>query len=91
MGAILLARTLTPQKEKDHPKERETERERTGGGPKRVFTCTELYPPQYLPVGQVRSGQVRSPSAQKRPKGEGIWRHIAAGKNATCGGLYIRL
>jgi len=52
LGAILLAvaQTLTPQKEKDHPEERETERERRGGAPKKVFTSTGLYPPQYFPV-----------------------------------------
>ena len=33
LGAILLAvaQTLTPQKEKDHPEERETEEEKGGG------------------------------------------------------------
>ena len=52
MGAILLAKTLTPQEEEDHPeeRERETEGEKGGGAPKRMFTSTGLYPPQYFPM-----------------------------------------
>ena len=50
MGAILLAQTLTPQKEKDYPKERETERERREGDLRECLLapgCTHLSTSQW--------------------------------------------